>query len=78
MDNLEASRADTLLLDELTLWLSEMETMVKQHSQKEIPENIPIVEQLLQDHAVHIYLFSFCCSSCVSEISYLTSALIFL
>lgn len=51
-DSLEVSQSNAHLLDELTQWLGEMETTLKSGSQKPIPENIPIVEQLLQDHAV--------------------------
>lgn len=62
-DSLDVSQSNAHLLDELTKWLSDMETTLKTGSQKPIPENIPIVDQLLQDHAVspapleHLFLY---------------------
>lgn len=53
-DSLDVSQSNAHLLDELTKWMSEMEATLKTGSQKPIPENIPIVEQLLQDHAVSL------------------------
>jgi len=51
-DCLDAARATSRQLDSLTDWLRHMETFLSTQNTQLIPENLPIVEQLLQNHAV--------------------------
>lgn len=44
--------ANSELLDNLTAWLTSAENALAGKDQQQLPENIPIVEQLLQDHQV--------------------------
>ena len=51
-DCLEAARATSRQLDSLMDWLKHMEMFLSTQNSQLIPENLPIVEQLLQTHAV--------------------------
>ena len=54
-DSLESARAVSRQLDSLTDWLKHMETFLSTQNTQLIPENLPIVEQLLQTHVVCIF-----------------------
>ena len=51
-DSLESARAVSRQLDGLLDWLKRMETFLSTQNTQLIPENVPIVEQLLQTHTV--------------------------
>lgn len=51
-DSLEAARAVSRQLDSLIDWIKHMETFLSTQNTQLIPENLPIVEQLLQTHIV--------------------------
>jgi len=51
-DCLESARATSRQLDSLMDWLKHMETFLSTQNTQLIPENLPIVEQLLQTHTV--------------------------
>jgi len=51
-DCLETARATSRQLDSLMDWLKHMEMFLSTQNTQLIPENLPIVEQLLQTHTV--------------------------
>jgi len=55
-DTLEMARAVSRELDSLADWLKHMETFLQTQNTQLVPENLPIVEQMLQTHAVRSVL----------------------
>jgi len=51
-DNLETARAVSQQLGSLMDWLKHMDAFLSTQNSQLVPENLPIVEQLLQTHAV--------------------------
>jgi len=45
-------RANAAMLDQLTGWLTAAEANLSAHAHEMLPENLPIIEQLFQDHQV--------------------------
>ena len=65
-DALEALRHQESLLEQLMAWLTGAEASLAAQDQVPIPDNIPIIEQLLHDHQtfetdiqVHVVCFAF-------------------
>ena len=61
----EKSRSNAMAMEELSTWLGDMEQHLAGKEAQALPENIPILEQLKQDHAV---CFMFHCYCCIIEI----------
>lgn len=57
---LDDLRANAMLLDQLIGWLTTAEANLKAQSQEFLPENLPIIEQLLHDHQVETCQYLFC------------------
>jgi hypothetical protein len=53
-DALTRQKLNSALLNDLLTWLISAEINLNAAGQKPIPDNIPIIEQLLQDHQVLI------------------------
>jgi len=51
-DSLDAARATSRQLESLLDWLKHMDSFLSTQNTQLIPENLPIVEQLLQTHIV--------------------------
>lgn len=51
-DALDELRANALLLDQLIGWLTTAEANLGAQSHEMLPDNLPIIEQLLHDHQV--------------------------
>lgn len=51
-DTLTRQKLNSALLDELLTWLMTAEANMNVANKRPIPDNIPIIEQLLQDHQV--------------------------
>jgi len=59
-DCLEAARMTSRQLDSLVDWLKHMEMFLSTQNTQLIPENLPIVEQLLQTHFVCAVFLHYC------------------
>lgn len=59
----EKSRSNAMAMEELTAWLGDMEQHLAGKEARTLPENIPILEQLKQDHAVS-FVFCYCRNCC--------------
>ena len=51
-EGLAGVRSNTALLDELMAWITQVESSLLTQEQQPIPDNVPIIEQLLHDHQV--------------------------
>ena len=58
-DSLDAARATARQLDSLVDWLKHMDAFLSTQNSQLIPENLPIVEQLLQTHVVRAPFLTF-------------------
>lgn len=58
-DGLNAARRRAQEIDQLMTWLGDTERTLTNKNSEDLPENIPIVEQLLHDHMVLIMLYLF-------------------
>jgi len=58
-DSLDVARATSRQLDSLMDWLKHMDVFLSTQNTQLIPENLPIVEQLLQTHFVCTVCFLF-------------------
>ena len=54
-DALSLLRANEDLLQELMKWLQDTEDRLVDQDSRELPENVPILEQLLHDHMVRMH-----------------------
>jgi len=61
-DNLDSARTTARQLDSLMDWLKHMDAFLSTQNTQLIPENLPIVEQLLQTHVVCALFLTFSCS----------------
>lgn len=53
-DALTSMRANEDMLNELMRWLHDTEDKLVDQDSRPLPENVPILEQLLHDHMVRI------------------------
>lgn len=51
-DALDDLQANARLLDELLLWLTQMEQILTAEDQRQLPEDLAVLEQLFEDHQV--------------------------
>lgn len=51
-EGLDGVRANNALLDDLMSWITNVESSLLTQEQQPVPNNVPIIEQLLHDHQV--------------------------
>ena len=58
-DGLAGIRANNELLEDLMKWITDVESSLLTQEQQPVPDNVPIIEQLLHDHQVGLQVVYF-------------------